>query len=558
MTRDEAKALYQKAIEAGYSDEEAKAAITKRMGKPSAPVAAPEPTMGDDVFNYMNTEVQKETPGAPDQLQGLARGINRGTLGMVQGARKLYNQAIGDDNTVDRINAQNAQMQQQQEARDPSGSGMSAEDIGALMSLMGTGGAAGAAAKGYTGAAAVGGLEGLLQPTTKDQSQLANAGAGVAGGVAGQAVGQGIGRLSTALRKADPITALEDFVQRSVGVERGSEVSPRFEQITDAVEAQRARLGDEFASRYANVEGAASGAVPLTSTSRLSDEALTLPEEVMNALSPGAKRVMEALRRGSTHTSPIVDTSGANIRLPKGVEFDEVRDTVRALRRAKRAMPHTDAGIMRGQQVDNLIQRLDDDLSKWGEASNNVMGPSNRDVLAGARQTDIDFKNQVAPFDNRDEVIGQLRRGVGDEGAINRLFMGADKGQAVEELISRVPESKEALRTLYGRKLLTDRADTTAMSQLEGGTTAEKLLTPEERAYTKALAENLRENKASGGLDVGRLLRSLLHAPGVEQVGGRKIDKMLTGILPYREQPTDVSLLNQLLRTYGAAQASGE
>lgn len=560
LTPEQARAFYEQAIEAGYSDDEIVAELKARSssGAPAAPVVAPESSTGDDVFNYLNTEVQAETPGAPETLQGLARGIRRGSLGMVQGARKLYNQATGDDAAVGRINQQNALMQAQQEERDPTGSGMSAEDVGNLLALMGTGGAAGAGAKGYLGAAGVGGVGGVLQPTTKDQSQLGNLGAGMAGGVAGQAVGQATGGIVNALRRTDAGTALEDFTRKAMGVDRGTQTDPLYKGITDSVEAQRGRLGEEFSKRYSNIEGAASGGVTLPSTSRLSDEALTLPEEVMNALSPGAQRVMNALSRGATHTSPIVDTGGKAIQLPKSVEFSEVRDTVRALRKAKRAMPYTDAGQMRGQQIGNLIERLDDDLTNWGRASEGIMGPANRDVLAGARKADVDFKEQVAPFDNKDEVIGQLRRGVGDEGAVNRSFMGNDKGQAVAELLSRVPESRADARALYGTKLLTDRGETSAMRQLEGGTTAENLLTPEERAYTKLLAENLRENKGSGGIDAGRLLRSLLHAPVVESLGGRKMDRALTGVLRYGQRPVDTSTLQQLLRAYGGAQASGE
>lgn len=515
----------------------------------------PESSMGDDVFNYLSGEMNQKTEGAPQGLQDLVAGIRRSSLGMTQGARKLYNQAIGDDETVSRIEAQNQQMKDDWQQRDPSGSGLSMGDVGKLLGDVGTFGAASAAPGmgGLLAGTGLGAAEGILQPTTQNESQMDNALLGAGGAAAGQLAGMGAGKLVDMLRRVDAPEALESLT-RTMGAERGGVVGPQYEAITDAVENQRDELAKALSARYQNIENAATIPVNVQNASRLGEGALSLPEEVINSLNPGAARTMNALTRGATRTSPILDQSGAPIQQARDVSFTDVRETIRELRRAKRAMPYTDAGMARARQIDNIIERLDDDLTQWAGAGPEV-GPGNADILRGAREVDSDWAQQVAPFDSRDAVLGQLRRGMADEGAVNRLFLGDNKGQAVEELISRVPEARDPVRALYASKLLQEAGDISSIRKLEGGTTAEQLLSPAEREYATALAANVRDNKAGSALDVGRILRSLLRAPVAESLGGAKVDKMLSGILPYGAQEADTTVLQQLLRAYGASQS---
>lgn len=554
LTREQAKAFYDKAVEAGYSDEEITAELKKRSG---APAAAPASVEAEP--EGIKVKMQKPLEVMEQQLQGnpaerFMAGLNRSTEGLTTGARKLLAQFTGGD--ADKYSNQEQQTRQLFEKYDPTGSGFSVTDAGRMTGdLLGAAPLA-SAGVGLGGAAALGAGYGALQPTVEGESQGFNALMGGLGGVAGHAAGTGIAKLGDMVRRTDAPDALADFVERQLGATRGGDTSGQYSAITDAVENQRGRLMDEFARRYSNVEGAASQPVSMGATSRLSDEALSLPEEVMNSLNPGARRTMEALRRGTVNTSPIVDAAGNNIQSPRDVGFRDVRDTVRALRQARRALPRTDAGVARGQQLGNLVERLDQDLDAWGSMQG--MGPGNADILRGARQVDADYAQQLAPFNSKDSIIGQLRRGSGDEGAINRMFLGNDKGQAVSELLDRVPGTEEPARALYGQRLLQERGDTPMIRQLEGGTTAERLLTPDERAYTTALADNLRQNKSRGMLDLRTLLKGVAHTPVIDALGGGKIDKMTTGILPYGAQEIDPTIIQQLLRVLSVQPAAGE
>lgn len=560
MTREEAKALYSKAIDAGYSDEEAKAAISKRLGaspaesaqqeEPPQPAENTQPqSMGDEAFKYYNDEMQR----AQSENRPVAAGFGRSLLGTMQGARKLYNQATGDEDTVNRINQQNQGVNDYWEQNDPTGSGFSKADAGKALGDISQ--FIGMPGKGIQGGIAGGAAQGALQPTTADQSQTNNA---ALGGIIGGAI-PAAAKLPNAIRKlwtkTDANSALEDFVSKRLGAQRGGNSAGAYSGIRDTVEAKHDQLADALSKRYTSVESAGDKLPPveLQESSRLPESALTLPEEVANALSPGAKRVAEALQRGATKTSPIVDAAGKNIQDPAKVGFSEVRDTIRELRQAKRAMPYTDAGIMRGKQIDNITGRLSEDLDNWGG-----LGPTKTNaVLQDAKATDSAYRDQVAPFNDKTQIVGQLRRGTGDEGAINRLFLGPDKGQAVSELTSRVPETREGLRNLYGKNLLQERGGTTQIRQLDGGTTAEALLTPQERAYTTHLAAAVRDNKGGEGIDLPHLMGSLLRrVPG----GGKKLTDMVTGVNRYGQKGVYVppKLLQSLLRVYSVPQTSGE
>lgn len=554
LTKEQAKKFYDAAVAEGYSDEEIVAELKKRSAAaPSAPApAAAEP---EDPYRV---KIKTPLQSMEQNLQGNAgqrfmAGVQRANEGMSNQARRLGNLITGGDGGD--YQQREADIRNVFEKHDPTGSGISMADVGKAAGE--TAALAAVPVRGMLGAAGMGAGAGVLAPTVEGENELDNAIFGAGFGALGQGVGTALGRGRDFFRRMDPSDALEDFTSRQLGATRGGNTAAQYSGITDAVEAERARLAEALSRRYANVEGAATIPVSMQESSRLGQEALSLPEEVMNSLNPGAQRTMAALQRGSTRTSPIVNAQGNPIVEPRNVPFVDVRDTVRALRGAKRGLPYTDAGIARGRQIDNIIDRLDVDLERWGQAGPE-MGPGNADILRGARQVDADYAAQVAPFNDKENVLGQLRRGAGDEGAINRLFMGQDKGQALGELLQRVPAAEEPARALYGQKLLTERGDTGMIRQLEGGTTAERLLSPDERAYTTALAANVRENKSHGAVDARRILQSLLRSPVGEMVGGRMLDRGLTGVLPYGAQPTDTSLIAKYLRAFGAAESTGE
>lgn len=556
LTKEQAKAFYDKAVEAGYSDDEIVAELKKRNAT-SAPAPAPleennegDPIGGDDP---MRVKIKTPLQTMEEKLQGGAMdrfgaGLSRSLEGVDTGARKLVRSLLGGDEQE--MSDREAQTRALFERYDPKGSGMSATDLGKLAGDVGT--FAAMPGRGALAATGTGALQGALQPTTENESIAEGAMLGAAGGLAGQQLGSLLGKGVDAWRRVDTPEAIESLTSQ-MGAARGAPMGPQYEALTGAVESQRDRLAQALSQRYNAVEGMQAPAVGLQNASRLGGGQLDLPEEVINSLNPGAARTMAALQRGSTRTSPILDVSGAPIQQARDVSFKDVRDTVRALRTAKRAMPYTDAGIARGRQIDNIIERLDDDLAAWANAS-----PEADDILRTARQVDADYADQVAPFQNKDSVLGALRRGAADEGAVNRLFLGENKGQALEELLTRVPESRGPARALFGNKLLQEAGDISTIRKLEGGTSAEQLLSAPEREYARAIASNIRDNKGSGNLDLARMLRSLLRTPVLESMGGRRIDTVMTGMLPYGQEAVDTTLLQQLLRSYGAGELSGE
>jgi hypothetical protein len=224
--REKARKVYEDIISNGGTPEEAKAAISQFVTPKPAPVAqgpapqAPmqEPVQQDPMIQKLPNEVARQE----ELLQGnglhrFQAGAERSLGGMDRGARKLLAQLTGQDEGVAKTEAQERAIRDVYSKMDPEGSGFSAADAGRL-----TGDVAGAATigkmmpGGITGGAMAGGVQGLLQPTTAEDSQALNAGIGATvGGVAG-AVGKG---LTAVLGKNDPTRSASANALRSQGVE---------------------------------------------------------------------------------------------------------------------------------------------------------------------------------------------------------------------------------------------------------------------------------------------------------------------------------------------------
>lgn len=151
----------------------------------------------------------------------------------------------------------------------------------------------------YAGSAAIGGLQGALQPTSEDQSRLQNIGLGAAGGAAGNAIGRGISNLiqpiprlpnasknlaeEAANRIGMPLTAgdktgsigmqqvedllsrtpgsagamrrIYDLKQKAINMAAAKSIGESADNISEPVfAAAKARLGDEFNKLSANAQ----------------------------------------------------------------------------------------------------------------------------------------------------------------------------------------------------------------------------------------------------------------------------------------------------------------
>lgn len=556
----------------GMSMEEAQAELETMYDTQPEAFAAPaeEPGMLDRVEQFASTYIPPYAAGkgianalqgrAPEtNLEAYGAGIARSGRDMVAGGRQAFNKLTGDDEELAELNAQEVDARAKWDAmgqdhpisstvgRVAGGVGIPAAvalaaPVGAVGAGMGLGarmlaGGASGAAGGYT-----------APLTTEEEAGGQRTRNAVLGGTIGAAVplvGRGVSKFGNSLRKVNPEEATRDFAERALGASRDKGSSAAYKAIPEQVDNRLNSLRKELSSKYDLVEAVKGRPVTLQSSSRLSDEALSLPEEVSAALSPTARRVAAALKKGATKTSAILDETGQPIREAKKVDFKDVRDTIRELRGAKRALPYTDAGIQNSRRIDAIIQDLDDDLVRWGNASE-----SNARTLAQAKAIDSEYAEKVAPFLGKDTPIGKFRSTAMDEKAVASNFLRDNSGQAAEDLVNRVPESKGPMRELYGHNLLTERGPTAQVRATEGGTLAEALLSKPERAYLGEVADSSRRSVGAATM-FSPTLERFIRAAGLE-----KVDTMLHGVQKYGTKTKPNGILADMLRAYGVSQTT--
>ena len=530
---------------------------------PAQAPAQPQAQEGSWLDNLPHYQIPRGmiTGEADNSMAAYGAGLREAGGGMVRGARQLFNKLTGDEAELAELNQQEEAARKDWEQRSAEhtiagGAGKLVGSIGAPLLAAGAlpaGGAVGAAGLGAR--ALAGGLSGAAggaaQPLTGQEEaggdRMGNAALGgtIGGVVPGVTAGASI--LGNALRKVKPDEAIEDFAKRALGASHSKGAAGAYGAVNDSIESQYTKLRDTFSKLYDDVEKVDLPPVKLQSSSRLSEEVLDLPEEISNALKPTAKRVAEALKRGSTKTSAIVDTSGRPIKDAREVSFADVRDTIRELRAAKRALPYTDNGIQQSKRLDALIQNLDDDLNSWGQSI-----PEAGTTLQAAKQLDAEYAQQVAPFSSKDAPIGKFRRGVGDERNFDRQFLRDDSGSAMSDLLKRVPDSKGAARELYGHKLMTPQGPTTKARTLQGGTLGEALLSKSERDYLKKVADAVQEGKSYTGA-LSPTLERILKVTGAE-----KLDTMLHGVEKYGQGRKNSTIIADMLRSMSAGQLATE
>jgi soluble lytic murein transglycosylase-like protein len=224
--RDRARKAYETVLSQGGSPEDAKAAAMQFAAPqqalaaqqaaptPSAqPTAAPDGTPSEPTFAQgLQNDIEKVY-----QTDPVTAGMGRSLAGTIQGVRKLYNQATGDEAKVSELNADEQRSRDFWNKVDPEGSGFSQGDFGRVAGDVTQGGVLGKVLKGgILGNAAAGAVQGGLQPTTEGESQAVNAGVGGAiGGVIG-AAGKGISAL---IGRADPERQALSTSLRSQGVD---------------------------------------------------------------------------------------------------------------------------------------------------------------------------------------------------------------------------------------------------------------------------------------------------------------------------------------------------
>lgn len=236
--KEKARKVYEEVLARGGSAEEARAAITalaRPQTAPTAQQAAPVPQQpgpngatGSWAEPTFAQKMQSDIENVY-QVDPIVAGTGRSLAGMVQGVRKLYNQATGDEEKVRELEADEQRSRDFWKSVDPQGSGFSKGDFGRLIGDASVGALVPAAAGGGALAniglgTAAGAVQGAIQPTTASDSQLLNAGMGAAAGGAVSGLGsalRGIAGTPDATRSA----AAEALRTRGIDIPAGQEYS---------------------------------------------------------------------------------------------------------------------------------------------------------------------------------------------------------------------------------------------------------------------------------------------------------------------------------------------
>lgn len=269
MTRQEQiKAIYNQVKEAGGGKAELQAELEKAFGarKPvetSVPLGETtygsgwQPAPGTKIDRLQALIEQDQAGGTGSQVLA---GAERSALGNIQGVRKLINQATGDSAEVDNINTQNQRAKDFWEGADPTGSGISPADIGRFGADVGTfaagpGGGATGLGKILAGAG-TGALQGLIAPTTAQDSQAGNA---LIGGILGgtlPAIGVS-GRKLVGTENANKVAAVNALRNQGVEVPAGAKYdSPIAEALSRKAGDTMPEVGPGVSKRLADLAGA--------------------------------------------------------------------------------------------------------------------------------------------------------------------------------------------------------------------------------------------------------------------------------------------------------------
>jgi hypothetical protein len=483
---------------------------------------------------------------AGSMLEAGGQGLSSALRGFGTGGRQAFNKLTGDQEELARLGQEEEAYREQygQQTKDYPTSAMVgrlAGNVGVPMAaaaaLPTAGLAAGAGLGVRTLAGALGGgAAGYTQPLTQQEEQAGQR--EVSGGI-GAAVGglaPGVGKIATKVGADD---AIKKFAGKYLRANQAKGSAGAYKGVSEAVESKHGALRDQYLKVRNAAEEFKGVPVILKSSSRLDDDVINLSEEVSRGLSPTAKRVALAAQKGATKTSQILDESGKPIQDYGKATLKEVRETIRELKAAQRAQPYNDAGIQQSLRLEAIANRLDDDLKRWAEGSDEAAA-----AYQQVKAADEFYAKEVAPMSTTSkEPIGKYRKGAMDEQAFDTGFLKPNKGQAMTDLLRRVPEAKDSARELYGHKLIAPSGPLPKRRLLEGGPVGEALFKPKEREYMRQVADAIREAQ-EGGPITQAVLNTVRQMP----VAGKKLDAIMRGV-PKAEQP---SILSEMLRSYGA------
>lgn len=253
--RDRARKVYEDILAKGGTAEDAKAAIAQFAAPKAAPTAqdtatAPPVAVPSTAQAPAEDPMMRKIPDPVARQQELLSGgmgdrfkagFERSLGGADRGARKLLAQLTGQKEGVAKTESQEQAIRDVYSKMDPQGSGFSAADAGHITGDVAQAAVIGKAMpEGIAGGTMAGGVQGLLQPTTANDSQALNTGMGAATGGVGSAIGKA---LTATLGKLDPSRAAAAAKLRAQGVD-----IPAGQEYNSPVSSALRKMGGESGS----------------------------------------------------------------------------------------------------------------------------------------------------------------------------------------------------------------------------------------------------------------------------------------------------------------------
>lgn len=452
-----------------------------------APAPAPQAAQPTPTGAYLNENIQRQL----EKDSGLGRfsaGVQRAGADILTGGRQLVNEMTGDEEMIRQLKAEKQQRDALFQKHDPEGSGFSAADAGSIVGDVGAFGMLGGA--GAAGQIGAGALEGLLKPADDSGERMLNAGIGGVIGSVGPIVSGARGMMSN---KA-PIDAAKDFTARAMGQAPGA-------PIQEAYEGTAERVGDAADDVYKSYKRILQSAervadlppVRLSNTAKEITQPLGLDDEVVRALSSKALTTINAVQGGAVKTSPILDARGRPFEDIAEHSFEDVRDTLRELKNVQSSF-HKAQRPGAAKQIERLQETLEADLDEWAKLGTDTVKTS----LEQARGADVKYRDEVLPAKKLAEAL-KAPDGKSMEAKLDAYLFGgansvANAGTEIDKLIEVAPEVREPLRKIMASKLNLPRGEVASSRAYLGGTTAEALLTKQEREYMVKLADALQKN----------------------------------------------------------------
>jgi hypothetical protein len=578
MTKNDLRAYAAKRVSEGADSATIKAEIQKMVGAgvprgtpptpaPQAAAPAPQPAQAQPLTQapeqttplvQANKELWDKAYGPEGNwFDKLRAGASTAAVKSGLGISQVLSSALGATGLGDPGNeARLAQQQQQVEAPpkqyDPAGSGFSLPDAGGLAAnaVMGLG-----PAPANIGAqAAMGAAQSGLQPAKDWDERSLNAakGAALSGGLTAALKG-GAGAIDF-FRKGDVADEVAKFSQGHTGYDpaEGNTLQD-FKGLVNRVEEGVNNAKTDY-KRAINAAEATPDLTPvvLTKTLAKSEEVGGLSDELLKTMSPKLRRVLATVRGGVGETTPNAPTGPVSTRAtkqvrtpggwreaptsqakvesttsPSQVSFQEVRQAQRELKSIAADLRSSQNKVT-ARPISNLLDAMNEDLDTWAASHGRNAAP-----LKTARQMDDVFRDKIVPFQDSAESLQPTDKNSLEQVVKKKLYGNAtttgNAGTEVEKILEINPAAKAEMRRLLMADVTTNRGPTATARAYAGGTTAEVLLSPEERRWMRKAADAL-DSRDAMNLNKGwmRMLQSLYKQTKVLPYGAKSTaDKVL-------------------------------